>query len=137
MRIAGHNWLAILVAALVIYAIEYAIYGLMVRPMDFVVMAGMETIPEAERAALGWRIALGFIMPLLASIGLSLTIKWRGQLGMMAGAMTGLLMGVLFGWAGRLYGFVYGPDTPVYLAIDLVRLPFTYFIAGAILGAWK
>lgn len=135
MRYQGHNILAILVAALAIYAIEFVIFAVLISPAQFMAMSGMS---EAQGSAIGAsRMPFGILMPLLAAIGLSLVIKWRGALGMSAGAMTGLIMALVFGFGSRMYGYVYGPHTELYLAIDFARYLITYGVAGAILGAWK
>jgi hypothetical protein len=134
MRVNGHNVFAIIVAAIAIYAIEFLIFGLAIAPDQFMQMSGMN---EAQRDAGMGRMPFGIVMPVLAAIGLSLVIKWRGASGALAGAATAAIVAVCLAFAGRMYGFVYGPHTEIYLAIDLARFAVTYAIAGAILAAWK
>jgi Protein of unknown function (DUF1761) len=135
MRYQGHNVLAIAAAAVVIYLLEFLLYGVAIQPEQFRAMSGMS---EAQGNAIGMaRMPFGAIMPILAAIGLSLAVKWRGAMGPAAGAMTGVLMGVCFAFAGRMYAYVYGADTETYLLIDLARFVVTYAIGGAIIAAWK
>lgn len=134
MRYQGHNVLAIIVAALVIYGIEFVIFGMLIPAEQYQAMTGV----TAQQAEAGMsRMPLGVIMPVLAAIGLSLTIKWRAAAGWLAGLATGLIMAVLFGFSASMYGYVYGPDTGQFLAVDLAHYLICYGAAGAILGAWK
>lgn len=135
MRFQGHNILAIVVAALAIYALEFVLYGLVISPEQFDAMSGLSA---EQRDRLGMsRMPLGVVMPVLAAIGLSLAIKWRSAAGAAAGVVTGVLMALFLGFGSRMYGYVYGPHTDAYLLIDLARYLVTYAVAGAILGAWK
>lgn len=134
MRIQGHNVLAIIVAALAIYAIEFVIFAILIPADAYMAFTG---INEAQVSANGWRMPIGIVPPLLAAIGLSLCIKWRGAASPMAGAMTGLLLAVLFAFGTSLYGYVYGPHTTDYLPVNLAHFLVCWGVGGAILGAWK
>lgn len=134
MRFMGHNVLAIVAAALAIYAIGFVIYGLLIPADQYMAMAG---ITEAEVEAAQGKMPLGVIMPILIAIGLSLSIKWRNQPGWMGGAVTGVLMAVFFLFAERLYGYVYSAEDGQLLLIDSTHALVTAAVAGAILGAWK
>lgn len=134
MRVMGHNVLAIIVAAIVIYGLEFVIYGMLIPQDQYLAMSGI----TAEQAAGGEaRMPYGIIMPLLAAIGLSLTIKWRNAPGWMGGAVTGVIMAVLFGFSSGLYGYVYGTSNEAFQLVNLVHFVLCYAAAGAILGAWK
>ena len=134
MRMMGHNVLAILVAAIAIYLIEYVIFAMMISGDQYMQMTGL----SAEQAAAGAsRMPLGFIPPVLATIGLSLVIKWRNASGWLAGLTCGLWMAVLFAFGSSLYPYVYGPHTEAFLGVNLAHLLVCYGAAGAILAAWK
>jgi hypothetical protein len=135
MRYNGLNILAIVVAAIAIYLIEFVIFGLLISPEQYQIMSGMSA--DQQNATMMARMPFGPVMPILAAIGIALVIKWRAAIGMGGGAMTGALMAVLFAFAGRMYGYVYGADTETYLLIDLGRFVLSYGVAGAIIGAWK
>jgi len=134
MRINGHNVFAIIVAAIAIYAIEFLIFGIAITPDQYMQMSGNS---EAQQAAGMSRMPFGIVMPILAAIGLSLLLKWRGTTGAMAGATTAAIVAVCFTFTGRMNGYVYGSDNETYLLIDLGRFVVTYGVAGAILAAWK
>jgi hypothetical protein len=132
MRFMGHNLLAILVAALVIYVIEFVIFALLIPGEQYMTLTGLMEGQGDET-----RMPFGIIMPVLAAIGLSLVIKWRNPPGLMGGVTTALLMAVLFGFSTSLYGYVYGTHTASYLPINLGHFLVCWGAAGAILGAWK
>ena len=130
MRVMGHNALAILLAAIAIYALEFVIFAVLISPEQYLAMTGYS-------AGNIDRMAVGVVPPILIAIGLSLVIKWRNQPGWLAGAVAGLLMAFFFAFATCLYPFVYGPNTLEFLAVNLGAGLVCYAVAGAILGAWK
>lgn len=132
MRYQGHNVLAIVVAALAIYAIGFVLYGLIISPEQYEAMVGLRSEQMHPE-----RMPLGVIAPILTAIGLSLAVKWRKAPGWMGGATTGLLMAVFIGFAMSIYPYVYGAHTEQFLALNLGDYLVTYAVAGAILGAWK
>lgn len=134
MRFKGHNVLAIIVAALVIYALEFVIFAVLMTPEQFMALTN---ITEAQIGDGMERMPLGIIPPLFAAIGLSLAIKWRDRPGWMSGAMTGLMLAVLFAFSTSLYDYVYGPHSTAYLAVNLGHFLVCWGVAGAIIGAWK
>lgn len=132
MRIMGHNALAILVAALVIYGLEFVIFAVLIPADQYMALTGL-TESQGDEA----RMPVGIVMPVLAAIGLSLVIKWRNAPGWMGGATTALIMAVLFGYSTSLYEYVYGDHTAAYLPVNLGHFLVCWGAAGAILGAWK
>lgn len=134
MRYQGHNLLAILVAAIAIYAIGFVLYGL-VFEQAWVAASGYS---EEEIETGMSKMPLSPIMPILIAIGISLAIKWRNKPGAMSGVVTGLLMAALFLFPERLYGYVYAPaGGEAMLAIDTLHIFVTGLVGGAVLGAWK
>jgi Protein of unknown function (DUF1761) len=132
MRVMGHNVLAIVLAAIAIYAIEFVIFAVMISAEQYHALIGAtadQLYPD--------RMPLGIVSPVLAAIGISLAIKWRAAAGWMAGATTGLLMALLLAFAGSFYAYVYGSHTLDFVAINLGHFLVCYAVAGAILGAWK
>lgn len=134
MRIMGHNALAIIVAALAIYLIEFVIFAVLMTPDQYMAFTSISA-DQAEAGAS--RMPLGIISPLLAAIGLSTAIKWRNVAGWMPGLMTGLIFAVLFGFSVGFYGYVYGPHQAAYQPVNLAHFLVCWGAAGAILGAWK
>ena len=132
MRMMGHNVLAIVLAAIVIYAIEFVIFGVLIPGDQYMAMTGL-----AEGQGDASRMPFGAIMPVLIAIGLALAIKWRNAPGLMGGVTTALMMAVLFGFSTGMYSYVYGANTAQFLLVDLGTGLVTYGAAGAVLGAWK
>jgi len=134
MRVMGLNVLAIIVAALLIYGIEFVIFAMLISPEQYQAFTGI----TAEQVEAGMsRMPFGIIPPLLAAVGLSLVIKWRDAVGMMGGVSTALLMAVVFAFGVSLYSFVYGPHVEAYLPVNLAHFLVSWGAAGAVLGAWK
>ena len=134
MRMMGHNVLAIAAAAIVIYLLEFAIFGVLITPEQYETMTGLS--PE-QHAAGASRMPLGAIIPIMTAIGLALVIKWRNAPGLMGGVTTALLVAVLFGFSTSLYAYVYGAHADGYLPINLGHFLVCYAAGGAIIGAWK
>lgn len=130
MRMMGHNVLAIVVAAIAIYAIEFLIFAVAMSPEQYTSLSGYSGGDMS-------RMPFGALPPILTAIGLSLAIKWRNRPGWIAGMMTGVYMAICFGVAVSLYSFVYGPNAPAFLAVHLGHFILCYGVAGAILGAWR
>jgi len=134
MRFQGHNVLAILVAAIAIYAVGFVIYGL-VFEQAWIAASGY-TREEVETGMS--KMPFSPIMPILIAIGLSLVIKWRNKPGLMSGVVTGLLMAALFLFPERLYAYVYSPvGGATLLGIDTLHIFVTGVVGGGVLGAWK
>ncbi|GAM99651.1 hypothetical protein U91I_03306 [alpha proteobacterium U9-1i] len=134
MRFQGHNVLAIIVAAILIYAIEFVIFAMLIPPDQYMAFTG---ITQAQVEGGMARMPYGIVPPLLAAIGLSVVIKWRNRPGLMGGVSTALMMAVLFAFGTSLYGYVYGPHIEAYLPVNLAHFLVCYGAAGAVLGAWK
>src|SRR5262249_19092537 len=134
MRMMGHNVLAIIVAAIAIYAIEFLIFAVLLPGEQYMAMSGY----SAESMQTGMaRMPLGVIPPILAAIGLSCAIKWRNKAGWVAGVSAGVIMAICFGVGVSLYSFVYGPNDAAFVGVNLAHFVVCYGVAGAILGAWK
>ncbi|HTK57822.1 MAG TPA: DUF1761 domain-containing protein [Sphingomicrobium sp.] len=134
MRSGGINWLAVIAAAIAIYAIGFVIYGVMM-PMDVnIAMSGMT---DAERATADTRMIYSPLMPILTAVFMAVLFKW----GQVADAMTGVKWAIVVGLASAvptmLYGWVYGGLNTSMTMIDCAHLLLGHIAAGAILGGWK
>jgi hypothetical protein len=132
MRYNGHNVLAIVVAAIVIYLMEFVIFGLLIPGDQYAAMVGL----SADQMHAD-RMLVGVVMPILTAIGLSMAIKWRNASGWMAGAMTAVWVVIFLAFPASLYGYVYGSHTEQFVAVNLAHFLVCYAAAGAVLGAWK
>jgi len=134
MRSAGINWLAVIIAAIAIYAIGFVIFAMMM-PMDsWTAMTGMT---EGEKSVAMTRMPFSVVMPILTALFMALLFKW----GQVAGAMTGAKWAVVIALASAiptiLYGWVYGGHNSGMTTIDVSHLLLGHIAAGAILGGWK
>ena len=133
MRYNGHNVLAIVVAAVAIWAIGFLLYVVLFAEQWSAWMG----LTEADMNEDNGRMPFMVVMPFLQAIGLSLVVKWRNASGWLAGMMTGVLMAIFFSIAARLYGWVYSFEVSELLGLDSLHFLLTHAVAGAILGAWK
>lgn len=135
MRAGGINWLAVIAAAIVIYAIGFIIY-VMLLPEEWWMSAS--GISQAEIDAVGAsRMPFGIVMPLMIAGFLAVLFK----LGKVADAATGAKWAVVVALASAiptlLYGWVYGVEPFGVTAIDSAHLMLGHVAAGAILGGWR
>jgi hypothetical protein len=132
MRFMGYNVLAILAAAILIYAIEFVIFGLLIPGEQYAAMVGLGMDQmHAER------MPVGAIMPILSAIGLAVAIKWRNAQGAIGGLTTALIMAILFAQPVALYGYVYGSHTETFVFFNLAHFLICWGAAGTLLGACK
>jgi hypothetical protein len=132
LQVAGHNALAILAAAVVMYLIGFALYGFLFSDL----WMSLSGVTEDSFAGEEWRMGLSPIMPILIAIGMSMAVKWRGAKGATAGAMTGLLVAIFFLFAGRLYAYAYSAEPAGLLGIDTLHFLLIATAAGAIIAGW-
>ena len=134
MRSGGINWLAVIAAAIAIYAIGFVIYGMLMAPEANVAMSGMT---EGEKAIAMTRMPFSVVMPIMTAVFMAVLFKW-GQVG---DAMTGAKWAVVVALASAiptmLYGWTYGGLNSSMTMIDCAHLLLGHIAAGAILGGWK
>jgi uncharacterized membrane protein len=133
MRIAGHNVVAIIAAAIVMYLIEFLIYGVMTPAPVYQALAHISAEDQASNL---WKMPFGIIGPLIWAVGLSFANGWRGAKSWQAGAITGLLTGVFFMIAARFYQWGYGPTGLHFYLLDAFHFVVVGVVGGAILAAW-
>lgn len=133
MRIAGVNLIAVLVAAVLIYAIGFVIYGLLFSQL-WMDLHGYtkEDLAGAEM----WRMYLSPVMPILIAFGVGIAHKWRGGGGLMAGLTTGAIVWLCFLFPTRMYSFVYGLEAVGLFEMDSAHLLADALVAGAVFGLW-
>ena len=134
MRSAGINWLAVIAAAIAIYAIGFVIYAMLI-PMDsWTAMTGMT---EAEKAVAMTRMPFSVVMPILTAVFMAVLFKW-GQVGDAAtGAKWAVVVALASAVPTMLYGWTYGGHDTSMTMVDCAHLVLGHVAAGAILGGWK
>jgi len=134
MRSGGINWLAVIAAAIAIYALGFVIYGILIPEDRLMAMMGST---EADKAVAMSRMTFSPLMPILTAVFIAVLFKW----GSVGDAMTGVKWAVVIGLASAvptlLYGWVYGGADTNMTLIDSAHLLLGHIAAGAILGGWK
>lgn len=130
--IAGDNWLAIIAAAVAIYAIGFIIYGAVFSKL-WMQLSGYT---KEQLAPHMWKMAISWIMPVLTAIGLALILKMAGVTNLATGLMISLQVWFFIVLPARLYSFVYSPEKPGLLVMDLIHLLLGTLVAGGIISAW-
>ena len=135
MRAGGINWLAVIVAAVAIYAIGFVIYAILIPPEWWMAAEGI-TQEEIDKTGMA-RMPFSVVMPLMTAIFLALLFK----MGKVADAATGAKWAVVVALASAipalLYGWVYGVGPFDVTSIDAAHLMLGHVAAGAILGGWR
>lgn len=134
MRSGGINWLAVIAAAIAIYAIGFVMYAMLIPEEVWMAMTGMT---EETKAVAMSRMPFSVIMPILTALFMAVLFKW----GQVADWMTGIKWAVVVGLASAvptmLYGWVYGGIDTNMTMVDCSHLLLGHIAAGAILGGWK
>ncbi|HEU0310931.1 MAG TPA: DUF1761 domain-containing protein [Sphingomicrobium sp.] len=134
MRSGGINWLAVVAAAVGIYAIGFVIYGMLMTEEAMMAMTGMT---EAEKATALSRLMYSPLMPIFTAVFMAVLFKW----GQVADAMTGAKWAMVVALASAiptiLYGWVYGGLDTNMTIVDGAHLLIGHMAAGTILGGWK
>jgi Protein of unknown function (DUF1761) len=135
MRSGGINWLAVIVAAVAIYAVGFVIYGLLVPPETWMAWEGV-TADEMETVGSS-RMPFGVVMPLLTAIFMAVIFKWAQVAGASKGAKWGAVIALASAVPATMYGWVYGTGAAEVTMVDVGHLLLGHAVAGAILGRWK
>lgn len=126
--------MAVLVAAIAIYAIGFVIYAMLIPEPTWMAMSGMT---EAEKATAMSRMMYSPIMPIMIAVFMAVLFKW----GQVADAMSGIRWGAVIALASAiptmLYGWVYGGLSTDMTMVDCGHLLLGHVAAGAVLGGWK
>ncbi len=134
MRYQGHNVLAIVVAAIAIWAIGFLLYVVLFQEAWMAWMGVTEAdVENGPQRMIPWMA----VMPFLQATGISMVIKWRKAPGWLEGAVTGFTLAVFIAIAARMYGWVYSNEPTQLFGLDSLHFVLTHLTAGAILGAWK
>lgn len=135
MKIMGYNALAILAAALAIYAVGIVIYGFLVPQETWMAASG---ITKEQMDAMGTaRMPYSPIMPIVTAIGMAILFKWAGVSGLSNGVKFSALVACLSALPALWYGWVYGVGPCLGPIIDSAHLLIGHVVAGAILASWK
>jgi len=135
MRSGGINWLAVVGAAIAIYAIGFVIYGLLIPAESWMAMSGI-TAEEMEKVGTS-RMPFSVVMPLMTAIFLAVLFKMGGVADAAKGAKWATIVALASAIPTLLYGWVYGVGPIEMTLVDSGHLLLGHIAAGAILGGWK
>lgn len=130
--LAGDNWAAIIAAAVATYAIGALMYGLLFSKL-WLQLTGYT---REQLKPHMWKMPISFILPFLTAFGLALILKSAGVSNLATGLMITLQVWFFIVVPVRLYSFVYSPERPGLLVLDLVHLFLGTMVAGGIISAW-
>ena len=134
MRSGGINWLAVIAAAIAIYALGFVIYGMLVPAESWMAMSG---ITEAEKATAMTRMPYSVVMPIMTAVFLAVLFKWGRVADAAAGAKWAVVVALASAVPTMLYGWVYGGLDTNMTMIDCAHMLLGHIAAGAIIGGWK
>lgn len=134
MRSGGMNWMAVIAAAIVIYAIGFVIYGVLIPQDVNIAMSGMT---DTEQATADARMIFGPLMPIMTAVFMAVLFKWGQVADAMAGAKWAVVVALASAVPTMLYGWTYGGLNTSMTMIDCAHLLLGHIAAGAILGGWK
>ena len=135
MRSGGINWLAVVAAAVAIYAIGFVIYGLLIPAETWMAWSGVSA--EDIEAVGSSRMPFSVVMPLMTAIFMAVIFKWAQVAGASDGAKWGAVVALASAVPALMYGWVYGIGPAEMTLVDAGHLLLGHVAAGAVLGAWK
>jgi hypothetical protein len=135
MRSGGINWLAVVAAAVAIYALGFVIYGLLLPAETWMAWSGVSA--EDIEAVGSSRMPFSPVMPLMTAIFMAVIFKWAQVAGASNGAKWGAVVALASAVPALMYGWVYGIGPAQMTLVDSGHLLLGHVAAGAVLGAWK
>jgi hypothetical protein len=132
MRIAGINWIAVLVATLAFIAIGYVIH------MQLVDLAAWDAAKHTDQSELSEsRMAFGMLLPLATCIGLALLFRWGNVVRVGDGVKWAIVVAFASALPALWYDWFYG-TAPIWIFwVDSAHQLMGHAIAGAILARWR
>jgi len=104
-RIVGVNAVGALLAAIVMFIVGFVFYGVLFG--DVFMQARGFSVEEFEGNSPAW-MGAGFLIELVAAIGIGWVIKAKGSKGLVPCLTTGLMLAVLVALPMLAYDFAYG-----------------------------
>jgi hypothetical protein len=135
MRSGGINWLAVVAAAVAIYALGFVIYGLLLPAETWMAWSGVSA--EDIEAVGSSRMPFSVVMPLMTAIFMAVIFKWAQVAGASDGAKWGAVVALASAVPALMYGWVYGIGPAEMTLVDSGHLLLGHVAAGAVLGACK
>jgi hypothetical protein len=133
----GVNWIAVLIAFVLLEVLGYLWYGMVFNKVWMAEMTAIGLKPDMSSSAQTTSLIEGAVLILVQVVGLSWLIGKLGANSLQAGLMAGLAAWVFFGLTTQGMEYVYMGFTPKLMAINCGQLALAYLLAGATLGGVK
>lgn len=134
-KIFSVNVLGILAATVAMFFVGFVFYGFLFSQVwqD----ARAITAADLEGSSPAWMIG-GFVLELVAAIGLAWVLKMRGASGMMQSVTTGITLGLLIGVPMASYEFIYSlvHSVPGFL-VDASHRVVIFGVGAAVLSLFR
>lgn len=125
----GVNWIAVVVAFVLLEALGFLWYGPLFGAKWMAEM-GTPQDPKSPQIALG----LGAVLTIIIILGLSWLMRRLGAASLQAGVMTALAAWFFFNFTTMAIDYLYVGHTGAFVAINMGYQLVSYLIAGAVLG---
>jgi hypothetical protein len=133
----GINWVAVLIALVVLEVAGYLWYGMVFKDAWMAEMTAVGLKPDMSSSAQSTSIIEGIVLSIVVILGLAWLMARTATTGVVAGAMLGLTAWIFFGLTTQGMEYVYMGFTPKLMAINCGQLLVSYVLAGAVLGGVK
>ena len=133
----GVNWIAVLIAFVLLEVVGYVWYGVIFSSAWVAEMNAIGLKPDMSSAAQTKSLAEGAVLIIVQVIGLSWLVRRLGASGVQAGLMAGLTAWFFFGLTTQGMEYVYMGFPLKLMAINCGQLALSYLVAGATLGGVK
>jgi len=133
----GVNWIAVLVAVVLLEAIGYLWYGMVFSSAWTAEMSAIGLKPDTSASAQTTSIALGALLIVVEVLGLAWLMRRLETTNWRVGALDGFTAWFFFGLTTQGIEYVYMGFTPRLMAINCGQLLVSYVVAGAVLGGLK
>jgi len=133
----GVNWIAVLVAVVLLEVVGYLWYGMIFSAAWTAEMSAVGLKPEMSASAQTTSIALGAVLIIVEVLGLAWLMRRLETTNWRVGALDGFTAWFFFGLTTQGMEYVYMGFTPKLMAINCGQLLVSYVVAGAVLGGLK
>jgi len=133
----GVNWIAVLVAVVLLEIIGYVWYGMIFSSAWAAEMTAIGLKPDMSASAQTASIAMGAVLIIVEVLGLAWLMRRLETTNWRVGALDGFTAWFFFGLTTQGMEYVYMGFTPKLMAINCGQLLLSYVVAGAVVGGLK
>ena len=130
----GVNWIAVLIAFVLLEVVGYVWYGMIFKASWMVEMTAVGLKPDISSGAQTTSIVEGMVLTIVQILGLAWLFGRLGVSSVGAGLTTAFAVWVVFALSTQGMEYVYMGFTPKLMAINCGQLAVAYLLSGAVLG---